>query len=118
MKIDRVKLTLEIQTPLGNQWVGLEGSIGENEDEKTALTQLRNTINSWAYPAATVSFPMPPPYGPSQEVPVINKAEERLGILIENAATKEELMAYKDNLTTPYLADLFSSKHQQLLIKK
>lgn len=58
------------------------------------------------------------PPGPPTELPVINKAEERLGILIENATTQKELMAYKDNLTTPYLADLFSSKSQQLLLKK
>jgi hypothetical protein len=118
MKVDRVKLTVEVPTPMGNQWIGLEGSIGENEDEKMALTQLRNTINAWAYPSATGTLPMPPPYGPSQEMPVINKAEERIGIDIENAKSKDELMGFKDKLTTPYLADLFSSKLQQLSLNK
>jgi hypothetical protein len=44
------------------------------------------------------------------ELPVINKAEERLGILIENAGTMEELLEYKNECSTVYLADLWASK--------
>jgi hypothetical protein len=112
MKIDTAKLSIEYVAQFGNKWVTLGATLDDTDDPIKSLDRLKETIENWAKkePATQQAPPI--------EIPVINKAEERLGILIENASTKEELMAYKDNLTTPYLADLFSSKHQQLLIKK
>lgn len=114
MKIDRVKLTLQFETMTDKKWIGLEAEIDDGESADTALTRLKGIIEGWAK-FSSPAFPdnsIPP--GPSAELPVINKAEERLGILIENATTKEELMNYKNDANTPYLAELFSSKLTQL----
>jgi hypothetical protein len=102
------------------RWFGLDLEFDQDvKSPEEALVEVESKVrNAIAKSNGQVILDNSIPPGPPTELPVINKAEERLGILIENAATKEELMAYKDNLTTPYLADLFSSKHQQLLIKK
>jgi hypothetical protein len=124
-----IKVSYERIFPLApyvNEKIGFEATIdGSAESEKEALSKLKliaeechKALNPQLFQSNGQLIDNPTRLGPPIEIPVINKAEERLGILIENAASKEELMTYKDNLTTPYLADLFSSKHQQLLINK
>jgi hypothetical protein len=118
MKTGTVKYSAEFRTIDGfSRWAGIElqydmGAETFADVYARAVNELTHAITPKGV-APISNSPAPP-----TEIPVINKAEERLGILIENAATKEELMTYKDSITTPYLADLFSSKHQQLFLKQ
>ena len=109
MKIDNAKLSIEYVAQFGNKWVTLGATLDDTDIPEKCLDRLKETIENWAKKEPATQ------QAPPTEMPVINKAEERIGILIENATTKEELMAYKDSVTSPFLADLFSSKHQQLL---
>jgi hypothetical protein len=94
------------------QWISIEMALdGANgESALDALDRSQELVQKWyaSKQITTIGNSIPP--GPPTELPVINKAEERLAILIENASTKEELMKYKDNLTSQYLANVFSSK--------
>ncbi len=112
MKIDNAKLSIEYVAQLGNKWVTLGATLDDTDDPIKSLNRLKETIECWAKGEAVMAP------APSTELPVINKAEERLAILIENAETKEELMKYKDNLTSQYLADAFSSKLFKFKLKE
>lgn len=111
MKQGIVKFSKEFVDPYTGlkEWYSYEGPVGElleGEDVQIAFKHARDQVI-----AAKAGHPIPGhvnPPAPSTELPVINKAEERLGILIENATTREELMKYKDEAKTPYLADLIS----------
>jgi hypothetical protein len=118
MKTGTVRVSEEFIKPDGTKkWYAHEKQYNQDtEDPQDVFAKAEAEMNAYAKKSIQVTPQCPP--APPTEIPVINKAEERLGILIENASTKEELMTYKDSLTTPYLADLFSSKHQQLLIKR
>src|SRR6478736_7830582 len=117
MKIDRTKYTAHYENGvLVAQWISVEMALdtANGESPIEALDRSQELVQQW-YNSKNIPFnnsSMPP--GPPAELPVINKAEERLGILIENAATKEELMNYKNDVTTPYLSDLFSTKLSML----
>ena len=114
MKIDRTKYTAHYENGVVvAQWVSVEMALdGANgESPLDALDRSKELVEQW-YKSKNLPFASPSQIGPSTELPVINKAEERLGILIENAATKDELMNYKNDLSTPYLSNLFSSKLQ------
>lgn len=113
MKQGIVKFSKEFITPTGlKEWLSLEWDVNEPFDEAKAMETFMkvkefvcnsqsggNVLNDNSYAPA-----------PSTELPVINKAEERLGIQIENAKTKEELMSYKNDCSTVYLADLWATK--------
>lgn len=108
MKQGTVKFSKEFVTPIGlKEWVGIELEYDMNtECPREVLTNAKTIIEQWHNSNNSTASQFAPP----TEIPVINKAEERLGILIENATTIKELLNYKNDLTTPYLADLFSSK--------
>jgi hypothetical protein len=76
MKIDRVKLTLQIETPVGNQWVGLEAAIDDTETAETSLTRLKNIITGWANPNGQVVFDGSVAPGPSPVINVARKSED------------------------------------------
>lgn len=115
MKQGIVKFSKEFITPTGlKEWVSLEWEVREPFDEAKAMEtfmKVREFVCN-SQPKEGIY-----PLGPPHELPVINKAEERLGILIENATTKEELMKHKNDASTPYLADLFSTKLSQLALQ-
>ena len=117
MKIDRTKYTAHYENGVVvAQWISVEMALDTSNGESPldALDKSEELVQQW-YNSKNIPFnnsSMPP--GPPAELPVINKAEERLGILIENAATKEELMNYKNDVTTTYLSDLFSTKLSML----
>lgn len=117
MKIGTVRVSEEFIKPDGTKkWFSHERQYDmDTEDPLEVFAKADAIMTAFAKSNSQGILDNSIPPGPPTELPVINKAEERLGILIENATTPAELMAYKDNLTTPYLADLFSSKHQQLL---
>lgn len=117
MKQGIVKFSKEFITPTGlKEWLSLEWDVNEPFDEAKAMETFMKVkefvCNSQSGGQGMINNSYAP--GPPTELPVINKAEERLGILIENATTKEELMNYKNELSTPYLSNLFSSKLQNL----
>jgi hypothetical protein len=117
MKIDRTKYTAHYENGVVvAQWISIEMALdGANgESPLDALDRSQELVQQW-YKSKNLPFSSTQPDA-SFELPVINKAEERLGMLIENATTKEELMNYQHELKTPYLADLFSSKLQQLTV--
>jgi hypothetical protein len=98
--------------PYLQEKIGLEIEIdGTCETPELALDQAKKIVEQWHKANNQITPQLP---GPPTEIPVINKAEERLGILIENASTIAELKQYKDKLSTPHLADIFWSKHHQL----
>lgn len=117
MKQGIVKFSKEFVTPIGTkEWVGIEMEYDmSTECPKDVLTNAKTIVEQW-HKESSASYPnlLNPDLqyapGPSTELPVINKAEERLGILIENASTKEELMGYKNDCSTVYLADLWATK--------
>lgn len=114
MKQGTVKFSKEFITPIGlKEWASCEMEYDmSSENPKDVLTAAKNVVNEWY----VSNNPAMPQMAPSTELPVINKAEERLAILIENAQTKEELMAYKNQITTPALSNLFSMKLQNFKI--
>ena len=111
MKIDNAKLSIEYVAQFGNKWVTLGATLDDTDVPGICLDRLKQEIDNWAKKET------PTQLAPPTEMPVINKAEERLAILIENAATREELMKYKDNLTSQHLADAFSKKLLMLKLK-
>ena len=117
MKKGIVKFSKEFVTPIGlKEWVGIEIEYDmSSECPRDVLTNAKEIINGWHSlnnPASHTSG-YPNLLNP-EELPVINAAEERIGIEIENATTKEELIKHKDSLSTHYLADLYSTKLFQL----
>lgn len=111
MKVDRTKYTAHYENGVVvAQWLSIDMIIDEANGESplAAFDRSQAIIEQW-YRSKNLSFPGMPP-GPPTEIPIINKAEERLGILIENACSVGDLMKYKNDCTTPYLADLFSTK--------
>ena len=113
MKFDRTKYTAHYENGVVvAQWISIETSLDSSMGESPldALDKSQELVQQW-YASKNLPF-QSIPLGPPHELPVINKAEERLGILIENATTKEELMNYKNDLSTPYLSNLFSAKFQ------
>ena len=109
-------------SPYVNEKIGFEAEIDDTESPEQTLTTLKEIAEQWhkennkgLYIEVNQEYAhLVQPPRPSTELPVINKAEERLGILIENAASKEELMSYKNEITTPYLSNMFSNKLAQL----
>lgn len=115
MKVDRTKYTAHYENGMVvAQWISVEMSLDESAGESPmdALDRSKDIVDKW-YKSKNIE---PAIYNP-HELPVINTAEERIGIEIENATTKEELMKHKDSLSTPYLADLYSTKLIQLQIQ-
>lgn len=111
MKVDRTKYTVHRENGfVVAQWVSIEMTVDEANGESplSALDRSMELEQQWYKSKNMLPNGLPP--GPPTEMPVINKADERLGILIENASTIKELLSYKNDLATPYLADLFSSK--------
>jgi hypothetical protein len=117
MKQGTVKFSKEFVTNIGlKEWVGIEMEFDvDNESAKDVLTTAKTIVEQWHKEAnpllyLNLGFESPSQIGPSTELPVINKAEERLGINIDNSKTVEELMRYKDDCSTVYLADLWATK--------
>lgn len=116
MKIDRTKYTAHYENGVVvAQWISVEMALdGANgESPLDALDRSQALVEQW-YKSKNLPFTSPSQIGPPTELPVINKAEERLGIQIENAKTKEELMSYKNDCSTVYLADLWANKLSML----
>lgn len=110
MKTGTVRVSEEFIKPDGTKkWYAHEKQYNQDtEDPQDVFATAESEMNAYVKNSNQVTpqyLPAPP-----TEIPVINKAEERLGILIENAATRDELMKYKDNLTSQYLANTFSAK--------
>lgn len=114
MKQGSVKFSKEFITPIGlKEWVGIEYPVDfEKDDIQEAFNYAKREVMKSQ--ASTLGVPISSLPGPPNEIPVINKAEERLGILIENAFSMEELLKYKNDLSSPYLADLYSTKLSML----
>lgn len=113
MKVDRTKYTAHYENGMVvAQWISVEMALdGANgESPLDALDRSKELVEQW-YKSKNIE---PAAYLSTHELPVINTAEERIGIEIENATTKADLMKYKDSLSTPYLADLYSTKLAQL----
>ncbi len=116
MKTGTVRISEEFIKPDGTKkWYAHEKQYNQDtEDPMDAFAKAEAEMNAYVKKSSQVILDNSTRLGPPTEIPVINKAEERLGILIENAETRAVLMQYKDNLTTAYLADLFWTKHEQL----
>lgn len=97
--------------------IGVEIEIDDTETPEKALSEAKRIAETWhiANNPQVHSMPPPAPYV-SSELPVINTAEEKLAIEIENATTMKELMVFQNQITTPYLADIFSVKLSQLKV--
>lgn len=93
------------------RWFGLDLEFDQDvKSPEEALVEVESKVrNAIAKSNGQGILDSSIPPGPPTELPVINQAEERLS-LIENASTIEELMKYKDKLTSQYLADAFSTK--------
>jgi len=116
MKQGIVKFSKEFVDPNTGlkEWYGYEGPVDEiieSEEIQKAFKYAKDQVMS-----AKGFNPAPAQIGSSIELPVIDKAEERLGILIENATTREELIKYKDEAKTPYLAALLATKLSKFLL--
>jgi hypothetical protein len=48
MKIDRIKLSMEIISPSGNKWAGMEAQVDDAESPIKGLTTLQNIIVEWS----------------------------------------------------------------------
>jgi len=112
MKQGTVRVSEEFVKPDGTKkWYAHEKQYNQDtEDPMDVFAKAEAEMNAYIKKNSQVAINGTIPPGPPTELPVINKAEERLGILIENSTTKEELMNYKNDVTTPYLSDLFSTK--------
>lgn len=120
MKVASTKYTAHYENGIVvAQWISVEMALdGANgESALDALDRSQELVQKWYASKQITPMGNPIPPGPPTELPVINKAEERLGILIENAQTLEELMKYKDNLTSQALADVFSTKLLKFKLK-
>lgn len=112
MRIDKVKYTAQYDE-FGNikaQWIGMEAVIDDTESPERQLDKIKEMTDSWYKKNTTITPNGYPNLLNPEELPVINTAEERIGIEIENTTTKDELLKYKDSLSTPYLAGLYSTK--------
>ncbi len=102
--------------PYLQEKIGVEIEIDPSfETVDHALLNAKRTIEEWhiannpqVHSNGIVSEPV------TSELPVINTAEERVGIEIENASSMQELMKFQQQITSPYLADLFATKLSRL----
>jgi hypothetical protein len=108
MKQGTVKYSEEFVTPIGlKKWFGVELQYDmDTEDPPFDKAKMIVAMAAGVQISFNESLPLGPPIG----LPVIDKAEERLGIKIDNASTMDDLLKYKNDLSTPYLSDLFAAK--------
>lgn len=111
------KHSMEYVDPIGlRKWYGLELEFDQTSKHPLdALAEVESlvkqaVIKSGGQPIIDTGLPPSPP----RELPVINKAQEKLEIAIENAATVADLIQYKDRLSTPYLTDVYFKRYNQL----
>lgn len=115
MKVDRTKFTAQYENGVvRSMWVTVEIAVdaGMGDTAEGALDLSKKITDEWYKKQNVIQGEYAP--APPHELPVINKAEERLGILIENAENMKQLMQFQNDISTPYLADLFSTKLAQL----
>lgn len=102
MKQGIVKFSKEFKTMTGNVWLGLENEYDMNaEDPLAVFKRAEETIQQYAQASGLVIYFDSnglPLKEPSIELPIIDKAEERLLDLIEDSLTIEELMKYKNEV--------------------
>jgi hypothetical protein len=118
------KISEEFITETGlKRWIGLELPFDTNlKHPQDALDEVYAQVIEWQSKHqygnlsnnSSSSIPYPQPNGNPNHVPVIDKAQERLEILIDNATSMDELLQYKNDLTTPHLAHAFTKKLAQL----
>lgn len=98
MKVDRTKFTAQYENGVIRAiWATVEVSLdsGLAESPHDAFDLSKKITDEWYAKQGTIQPEYAP--GPSTELPVINKAEERLLDLIEEALTIEELLKYKND---------------------
>lgn len=99
MKVDRTKLTAEYENGvIKSVWVSVEVALdsGMGESAFDALDLSKNISDEWCKKNNLLQYVNPAQQAPIHELPTINRAEERLQELIEDAITREELEKYKD----------------------
>src|SRR6478609_11456156 len=106
MKQGTVRVAEEFIKPDGTKkWYTHEKQYNQDtEDPVDVFAKAEAEMNAYIKKSSQAAINGTIPPGPSTELPVINKAEERLGILIENAATIDELLNYKNDLSSTYLS--------------
>lgn len=102
-------------SPYVNEKIGIEIQVDEGESPEDAFIVAKQFVEDWHKVAHPELPPENGPTIPTGEVPVINRAEERVEMLIDQAATMQDLMNLKTHLSTPKLAKLFTQKLKKLL---
>jgi hypothetical protein len=105
----------------GNDRLGIEGTLEPGEDPIQAFMQAKEIVRqSFAAcnPSLHYTFIGEVPLEPPPAIPkIINIQHERLGILIENSTSLEELEKYKpevDKSNEPLLMIAYSNRYKSL----
>ncbi len=121
MKQGIVKFSKEFVTPIGlKEWASVEYEFDmQTEDPLDVFARAKKDVCTFQAQEALkgIDLGWGPNNAPPTEIPVINKEHERLEMLIDNSKSIEELMGYKNNLSSPFLANCFWTKHQQLVLQ-
>lgn len=96
MKIEKIKISREVQ--IGSKWVAVEASLDENENAIEGLAELDKTIYDYLLRSGQT-------YEYNPEPKVINRAYERMEMIISDCKTLEELAIHKD----------YANKHPDLM---
>lgn len=123
MRVDKVKYTAQYEAGRKvSEWIGIEASPedGETADEAFKAAQLQ--VSQWHKennPPTGMGIELPggPMNVPITEAPIINVAHERLLILIENAASLDELRGYDgdvDKSGNSKLRDAYIKKFNEI----
>lgn len=122
MKQGTVKYSQEFITPTGlKRWIGIEYPIDFDTEDFLAVYNKVKAMVLDCNDSAPPYTEQPSQIATSTELPVINRASERLLVLIDNADSFEklyELEKYAKISGDQSIIDAWNNKYNQLLKKK
>jgi len=114
MIVEKVKYTAQFENgQIVAQWIGIEASPGFEETADQTFQLVQEKIAKW-HQQSNPQNVAPAQQGPRGELPTINRAVERLLVLIEAAQSVEELSGYYEKAMENHLSAEWGKKHASL----
>lgn len=117
MKTDKVKYTAHYEAGRKvAEWIGIEASPDEGETPDQVFKAAQDQVKKW-HDQSNAENIIPGQQGPVGELPVINRAQERLLVLIEGAQSVDELNSYYQKAKNSNLTAEYDRKYKELTSK-
>ena len=114
MIVEKVKYTAQFENgQIVAQWIGIEASPGFEETADQTFQLVQEKIAKWHQQSNPQSV-APAQQGPRGELPVIDRQEERLLLLMDDCKTLSELQPYKVQCYNQKLVEAYLAKFNAL----